>query len=121
MADDHAVAVLQRHLLTDSRCRTRKLGIQRVLVLQATHQSAAGARDLEWIRRQILHLGHPQADRLEVLQERGAAQVAAAVAQPADQPRGVSRADLPQVDPRVQVRASSLTNARKSTRWGAVK
>jgi hypothetical protein len=42
-----------------------------------------------------LHLGHPQADRFEILQECGAAQVASTVAQPANQPSGVPGPDLP--------------------------
>ena len=39
----YAVAIIQRNLLSDGGRSTRELGVQRVLVLQATHQPTAGA------------------------------------------------------------------------------
>ena len=114
-AEHHGLALGQVDPLADRRRLPREVGVQRMLVLQAAHQPAAGAGDLQRVGRQVLHLGHPQADRLEVLQEGGAAQVAAAVAQPADQPGRVAGPDLPQVDPRPQA-AGQLADQRPGSR-----
>ncbi len=77
--------------------------IQRMLVLQAAHQPAAGAGDPHRVDRQVLFLGHPDGHRLEVLQERRAAQVPSAGADAALQPGLIARADLAQLDPGPQL------------------
>ena len=86
-------------VLADRRGVLAEILVERVLVLQAAHQPPARPRDPHRVDRQVLVLGHPDRHRLEVLEEGGAAQVAAARADPALQPRLVPRADLPQLDP----------------------
>ena len=102
VADQPALALVG----LDGRAERRQVGlellVERVLVLQAAHQPAAGAGDLERVERQVLVLGHPDRDRLEVLEERGAAQVAAARPDAALDAGLVARADLAQLDPRRQ-------------------
>ena len=73
-----------------------------MLILQAAHQPSAGTRDPQRVDRQVLVLGHPHGDRLEVLEECGAAQVTPARPDPALQPGLIPGADLPQLDPAPQ-------------------
>ena len=82
-----------------------ELLVQRVLVLEAAHQPAARAGDAHRVERQVLVLGHPDGDRLEVGQERGAAQVPPAGADAALHPGRVAGGELAQLDPAVQGRA----------------
>ena len=77
-------------------------GVQRMFVLEAAHQPAARAGDAQRVEWQILVLGHPDGDRLEVGQERGAAQVAAARADAALDPGRIAGGELAQLDPAVQ-------------------
>src|ERR1700733_9739150 len=107
---DHAVG---RHVVPDHGARALvrldlgpgprrvllEILVERVLVLQAAHQPPARPGDAHRVHRQVLVLGHPDRDRLEVLEERRAAQIAAARADPALQPGLVARADLAQLDP----------------------
>jgi len=95
--------------------------VERVLVLQAAHQPAARAGDPQRVHRQLLVLGHPDRHRLEVLQERGAAQVTAARADPALQPRLVPRPIWRSSTRALSRPPRSRTSARKSTRCGALK
>jgi hypothetical protein len=90
VTDHYPVPIFEGNLLAHGRRGTRELGVQRMLVLQATHQPTAGTRDLQRVRREILAFGHPQTDGLEVLQERGATQVAPTVAEAPNQPGGVA-------------------------------
>src|SRR5262249_49924941 len=48
--------------------------VERVLVFEATHEPPAGAGDAQRVHRQVLVLGHPDRDRLEVPEGRRAAQ-----------------------------------------------
>jgi hypothetical protein len=90
----HRAAVLRRVLA--------ELLIQRMLVLQAAHQPPACPGDPQRVDGQVLVLRHPDRHRLEVLQERGAAQVTAARPDAALKPRLVPRPDLAQLDARLQ-------------------
>ena len=104
-------------VVTRSPMRRRarlELLVERVLVLQAAHQPAAGAGDAQRVERQVLVLGHPDADRLEVGQERGAAQVAPARADPALYASRVAGGELAQLDPAVQGRAEVADERRGS-------
>ena len=78
--------------------------VERVLVLQAAHQPTARARDPHRVDRKVLLLGHPNGHRLEVLQERGAAQIAAAGPDAALQPGLIPRADLAELTARAMAR-----------------
>ena len=112
---DHAVG---RHVVPDDGARALgrldlgpgprrvllEILVERVLVLQAAHQPPARPGDAHRVHRQVLVLGHPDGDRLEVLEERRAAQVPAARADAALQPGLVARADLLQLDPGPQPR-----------------
>ena len=82
-----------------------ELLVQRVLVLEAAHQPAAGAGDAHRVERQVLVLGHPDGHRLEVGQEGGAAQVAPARTDAALDPGRVAGRELAQLDPAAQGRA----------------
>ena len=73
-----------------------------VLVAQTAHESAAESRDLQGVEREVLLLGHADRHGLELAPEPHAAQLLAAVAQPADHPRLVAHADLAHVDARVE-------------------
>ena len=102
VADHLAGAVRRVDAGADLGCVLTEVLVERVLVLQAAHQAAARPGDAQRVDRQLLVLGHPHRDRLEVLQERGAAGVPAARADAALQPGLVARADLPQLDPAAQ-------------------
>jgi hypothetical protein len=78
VAGDRAGALRGFDGLADAGRVLTEVLVQGMLVLQAAHQPAAGAGDAHGVDRQVLLLGHPHRDRLEVLEERGAAQVAAA-------------------------------------------
>ena len=86
----HHAALLGRDLL--------QLGIGFVLIFETAHQPPAGAGYFGRVKRQVLILGHIDRNRMEVLQIRGAAQLAAAGAQAADHLRFIAHADLPQLD-----------------------
>ena len=88
--------------LPTAGARRLELLVQRVLVLEAAHQPAAGPGDAQRVERQILVLGHPDGHRLEVGEEGGAAQVAPARADPALDPGRVAGGQLAQLDPAVQ-------------------
>src|SRR6266704_2260732 len=95
--------------------------VQGVLVLQAAHQPAARAGDPHRVDREVLVPGHPDRDRLEVLQERGAAQIP-----PARPDAAWSFASSLGPTWRSSTLARSRpdrsrTRARKSTRRGALK
>jgi len=92
-----------------------------MFVFEAAHQPAARAGDAQRVERQVLILGHPDGDRLEVVEEGGAAQVAAAGADAALDAGRVARGQLPQLDRQCRVAPRSRTSERKSTRCGAVK
>ena len=76
----------------------REIGI--VLVGQAAHQAAAGAGDLRRIERKVLVLRELQRDRLDLAQPGGAAELAAAAADPTQEGRFIANADLSQLDAR---------------------
>src|SRR6202034_4036255 len=97
--DDGARALGRLDLGPGARRVLLELLVERVLVLQAAHQPPARPGDAHRVHRQVLVLGHPDRDRLEVLEERRAAQVPPARADAALQPGLVARADLLQLDP----------------------
>src|ERR1700753_2903940 len=99
VAGDRARALRGLDRLADAGRVLTEFLVQRVLVLQAAHQAAAGPGDAHRVDRQVLFLGHADRDGFEVLEERGAAQIAAARADAALQPGLVPGADLPQLDP----------------------
>ena len=72
------------------------------LVLEAAHEPAADPRDLRRIQREILLLRHADGHRLEVPEERRAAERPAAAADAAHELRLVAHADLPQLDARAE-------------------
>jgi len=76
--------------------------VQRVLVLQAAHQPATRARDSQRVQRQVLVLGHPHRHRFEVDQERRAAELTAARADPTDDAGLVPGRQLAQLYPALQ-------------------
>src|SRR4051812_19140342 len=73
-----------------------------MFVFEAAHQAAARTRDAERVEGQVLVLGHADGDRLEVGEERGAAQVAAARADAALHTGRVAGGELAQFDAAVQ-------------------
>src|SRR5690606_18771007 len=78
------------------------LHVELVLVAQAAHEAAAGARDLERIEREVLVLGDGQVDRAQ-LGEPGRGAVLAAAAPDAVEALGlVSHADLLELDARAE-------------------
>src|SRR3954471_14644349 len=77
------------------------LGV-RQLVAEAAFQPSAQPRQLRRIQAQVLLLGHLDRDWLEGLQERRAAQRAAAGPVAAVHLRFVAHADLPHLDPRAE-------------------
>src|SRR5690606_21685737 len=85
-------AVVRRDVTAPGRNAALEVLVQRVFVLQATHQPPAGPGDLQGVQRQILILGHPDTDRLEIDEERGTAGVAPARPDPALDSRLVPRA-----------------------------
>ena len=91
-----------------------ELLVQRVLVLQAAQQPPAGAGDLQRVDRQVLVLGHAHADRLEVLEERGAAQVAPARPDAALDAGLVARAELAELDAGAERRGRGPARGRGS-------
>src|SRR3984885_13370334 len=97
--DDGARALGRLDLGPGARRVLLELLVERVLVLQAAHQPPARPGDAHRVHRQGLVFGHSDRARLEVLEERRAAQIAAARADPALQPGLVARADLLQLDP----------------------
>ena len=99
VAGDGAGALRGVDGLADAGRVLTEVLVQGMLVLQAAHQPAAGAGDAHGVDRQVLLLGHPHRDRLEVLEECGAAQVAATRADAALEPGLIAGADLPQLDP----------------------
>ena len=121
MSDDRALALVSRHPLTDRWNLPGEVRIERVLVLDTAQQPPARAGDPQRIRWQVLQLRHPQGDRFEVFEEGGAAQIPAAAAKAAGQPRSVTGADLAEIDPGSEATSQLPTSARKSTRWGALK
>src|ERR1700759_1286926 len=96
---DRAGALWSLNRSADARRVFTEVLIQGMLVLQAAHQTAAGPGDAPRVDRQVLLFGHPDRDRLEVFEEGGAAQVAAARADATLQPGFVTGADLPELHP----------------------
>src|SRR5262249_28772392 len=99
MPGHHALAGRGFHRLAKLGRAGVQVLVQRGFVLEAAQEPAAGARDSHGVDRQVLVLGHAHRHRLEVLQERRAAQVTPARADPSLQPGLVSRPHLPQLDP----------------------
>src|SRR6516164_10370054 len=108
---DHTRALRGVDLLAKFRGLRVKVLVERVFVLEAAHEPAARAGDPQRVHRQVLVLGHPDRNRLEILEERRAAQVAPARPDPALEPRLVPRADLPQLHPPGQP-AGQVTDQR---------
>src|SRR5262249_18498645 len=98
ISDDDSRALRCFYLRAELRRMPFEIDIQGVLILQAAHQPPARACDPHGVDGEVLVLRHPDRDRLEVLQERGAAQIAAAWADPALQLRLVPGPDLPELD-----------------------
>ena len=71
---DHAGTVGGIHKGSLGGCLLDLLGVGIVLVAQATHETAAAARDLGGVQGQILLLGHLHGHLTEIRQEGGAAQ-----------------------------------------------
>ena len=69
-----------------------------LLIFETAHETAAGAGNLGGIQAQILGFGHLDGNRLEVIQELGAAEGPSADAQTAHHAGLVPDADLPQFD-----------------------
>src|SRR5262249_33430714 len=99
---NHTRALRGVDLLAQLRGTGMKVLVERVLVLEAAHEPAASAGDPQRVHRQVLVLGHPDRHRLEVLEERRAAQIAAAWPDPAPEPRLVPWARPPQAQPSAQ-------------------
>ena len=95
---DHAHAVRGHDVLAHPRHALEGLLVGVLLVLQAAHEPAAQAGDLRRIQRQVLLLRHLDGHRLEVAQERAAADGPPAGAQTAQHLRLVAHADLAQLD-----------------------
>ena len=76
----------------------------RQLVTQTALETAAHPRQLRRVEAEVLLLGHLDRDGLERLQPRRATEWAAARPVPAQDTRLVADADLPHLDPRVEVR-----------------
>ena len=79
-----------------------------VLIGEAAEEPAADARDLGGVQHHFLFLGHADRDRFEVPEERGAAKLAAARAEPADHARDVAHADLAHLDPALELEGKVL-------------
>ena len=86
---DHA-ALTRRDLL--------QLGVGLMLILETAHQTAAHTGNLRRIERQVLILCHIDGDRMEIIEIRAAAQLAAAAAQTADHLCLIAHADLAQLN-----------------------
>ena len=95
---DRAAAVRRVDERFILRAGLQQLLIGLLLVVQAAHQSAAGAGNFRGIQAEVLRLGHLDGHRLEIVQELAAAERAAADAEAADHLRLVAHADLPQLD-----------------------
>ncbi len=98
MGNDPPIALRGTHPGTHGRDLRLELFVEWVLVPQTAHQPATGATDFHGIQRQILVLGHSYGDRFEVREERGAAQVTSAGADPALDAGAVPGGELTQVD-----------------------
>jgi len=79
-----------------------RLHVEIVLVAEAAQQPPAAARDLRRVERQVLILGERQAHRAQLRQPARAAVLATAPAHAVEPLRLVPRADLPQLDARVE-------------------
>src|SRR5262249_26830653 len=87
---------------SDRRQAAAELDVRLVLVAHAALEPAALARELGRVERQALRLHHLHRDGLELPQPRGAAELAAAHAEPARHLRLVASADLLHLYPGVQ-------------------
>src|SRR6266566_3557403 len=83
LADDRAVALDRLDRRPDRRQRLLELDVRLVLVAQTALEPPAHAGELRGVERQALLLRHPDRHGLELLQPRGAAQLAPARADPA--------------------------------------
>ena len=101
----HAAAPAARGLArrVDAGQPAAQLLVGRELVEQAALQPAAVAEQAAVGQRHVLRLGHLHRDRLELLQVRRAAELAAAGADAVHHPRGVAGADLPHLDARAEL------------------
>src|SRR5437773_1166037 len=102
VADGRAVALDRLDRRPDRRQRLLELDVRLVLVAQAALEPPAHAGELRGVERQALLLRHPDRHRLELLQPRGAAQLAPARADSARHLGLVARADLLHLDARAQ-------------------
>src|SRR5207247_2351481 len=102
LPDDRAVALDRLDRRPDGRQRPLELDVGLVLVAQTALEPPAHAGELRGVERQALLLRHPDRHRLELLQPRGAAQLAPARADPARHLGLVARADLLHLDARAQ-------------------
>src|SRR5438477_9626491 len=102
LADDRAVALDRLDRRPDRRQRLLELDVRLVLVAQAALEPPAHAGELRGVERQALLLRHPDRHGLELLQPRGAAQLAPARPDPARHFGLVARADLLHLDARAQ-------------------
>src|SRR5947199_397174 len=102
LPDDRAVALDRLDRRPDGRQRPLELDVGLVLVAQTALEPPAHAGELRGVERQALLLRHPDRHRLELLQPRGAAQLAPARPDPARHFGLVARADLLHLDARAQ-------------------
>src|SRR6266478_3094681 len=102
LPDDRAVALDRLDRRPDRRQRLLELDVGLVLVAEAALEPPAHAGELRGVERQTLLLRHPDRHGLELLQPRGAAQLAPARTDPARNLGLVARADLLHVDARAQ-------------------
>src|SRR5437867_12794942 len=102
LPDDRAVALDRLDRRPDGRQRPLELDVGLVLVAQTALEPPAHAGELRGVERQSLLLRHPDRHRLELLQPRGAAQLAPARPDPARHFGLVARADLLHLDARAQ-------------------
>src|SRR5881392_439307 len=102
LADDRAVALDRLDRRPDRRQRPLELDVRLILVAQAALEPPAHAGELRGVERQALLLRHPDRHGLELLQPRGAAQLAPARADSARHLGLVARADLLHLDARAQ-------------------
>ncbi len=98
MGNDPPIAVRGTHLGAYGWDFRLELLVKRVLIPQTAHQPATGTTDLHGIQWKILILGHAYGDWFEVREERGAAQVTPAGADPALDAGAVPGGKLAQVD-----------------------
>src|SRR5881396_608124 len=100
LPDDRAVTLDRLDRRPDGRQRPLELDVGLVLVAQTALEPPAHAGELRGVERQALLLRHPDRHRLELLQPRGAAQLAPARPDPARHLGLVARADLLHLDVR---------------------